>query len=60
MTREQQETPSPSPVERLTQHLITRPYDLIDARALMMRFQVTVKDFQQALARLEQHVQPQQ
>jgi len=57
MTPEQQKPQSPTPAERLTQHLTQRPHDLIDARSLMARFRATVEDFQQALRRLEQQAQ---
>lgn len=57
MAPEPQEPQSPTPAERLTEHLIQRPHDLIDARSLMTRFRVTVEDFQQALRRLEQQAQ---
>lgn len=56
MAPEPQESQSPTPAERLTEHLTQRPYDLIDARSLMTRFRVTVEDFRQALRRLEQQV----
>jgi hypothetical protein len=39
-------------VERLVQHLRRWPCDVIDVRHLMFRFQASVSDFQQALARL--------
>ena len=57
MAPEPQEPQSPTPAERLTQHLTQRPHDLIDARSLMARFRATVEDFQQALRRLEQQAQ---
>ena len=60
MPPEQQEPSSSTPVERLTQHLTRRPHDLIDVRSLMMRFRVTVEDFQQVLRRLEQQAHAQQ
>ena len=41
------------PAERLAQHLLRRPHDLIDARRLFQRFQVTTQEFQRALSRLE-------
>lgn len=57
MAPEPQEPQSPTPAERLAQHLTRRPHDLIDARSLMARFRATVEDFQQALRRLEQQAQ---
>lgn len=57
MAPEPQEPQSPTPAERLAQHLTQRPHDLIDARSLMVRFRATVEDFQQALRRLEQQAQ---
>lgn len=56
MAPEPQEPQSPTPAERLTEHLTQRPYDLIDARSLMARFRATAEDFGQALRRLEQQV----
>lgn len=38
--------------ERLVRHLPRWPCDLIDARHLLRRFQVSAVDFQHALARL--------
>ena len=40
-------------VERLVQHLLRWPCDLIDARYLLHYFQASVVDFQHALAQLE-------
>jgi type IV secretory pathway ATPase VirB11/archaellum biosynthesis ATPase len=46
-------------VERLVQHLLRWPCDLIDTRHLLRCFQVSTVDFQRALARLEEMaVQP--
>ena len=42
------------PAEKLTQHLLRNPYDLIDTRRLMRRFKASVADVQRALVRLEQ------
>jgi hypothetical protein len=41
--------------ERLAQHLVGRPQDLIDARRLMRCFHISVADFQRALMLWEQH-----
>ena len=41
------------PAERLAQHLLRQPHDLIDARRLFQRFQVTTQQFQRALRQLE-------
>lgn len=41
------------PAERLARHLSSRPFDLIDARRLFQRFQVTPRDFQRALTKLD-------
>ncbi len=59
-THESQLTPKKMDdvTERMVQHLLRRPYDLIDASRLMRRFQASVDDFQQALKRLEQAAQP--
>ena len=46
-------TQDDSPAERLAQHLLRQPHDLIDARRLFQRFQVTTLEFQRALTRLE-------
>ena len=46
---------SPSePTQRLIYHLRHQPHDLIDVRALMMRFQASAEDVQKALQHLEQ------
>lgn len=42
------------PTQRLIQHLRRQPHDLIDVRALMMRFQASAEDVQKALQHLEQ------
>lgn len=42
------------PAERLVQHLLSQPHDLIDARRLMQRFHVSAADFKRALALMEQ------
>jgi hypothetical protein len=41
-------------VERLVQHLLRWPCDLIDARHLIHRFHASAVDFQHALTRLEE------
>lgn len=41
------------PAERLAQHLSSRPCDVIDARRLLQRFRATPRDFQRALAKLD-------
>jgi hypothetical protein len=41
------------PAERIAQHLLRTPSDLIDTRRLMRRFQASVDDFLRALKRLE-------
>ena len=46
-------TQDDDPAERLAQHLLRQPHDLIDARRLFQRFQVTTQEFQRALTRLE-------
>ena len=46
---------SPSePTQRLIRHLRHQPHDLIDVRALMVRFQASAEDVQKALQHLEQ------
>jgi hypothetical protein len=40
--------------ERIVQHLLRWPWDLIDARRLMRRFQASAADCQRALVRLEE------
>jgi hypothetical protein len=40
--------------ERIVQHLLRSPCDLVDTRYLMHLFQASAADFQQALARLEE------
>lgn len=42
------------PTERLVQHLLRNPSDLIDSCRLMRRFQASVQEFQRALQQLEQ------
>jgi hypothetical protein len=44
--------------ERIAQHLLRRPSDLIDSRRLMRFFHASVSDFQRALVRLEQLALP--
>lgn len=39
------------PAERLAQHLLLHPYDLIDVRRLFPCLQVTTQEFQRALTR---------
>ncbi len=41
------------PAERLVQHLLRQPHDLIDARRLFQRFRVTTREFQRALRQFE-------
>ena len=41
-------------VERIVQHLLRWPCDLVDAHYLLRHFQASVVDFQHALARLEE------
>lgn len=40
--------------EKLVQHLLHNPCDLIDTKQLMRRFRASVADVQHALERLEQ------
>jgi len=40
--------------DKIVQHLIHSPFDLIDTTRLMRRFRASVTDVQQALQRLEQ------
>jgi len=42
------------PAEKLAQHLLRNPCDLIDTTRLMRRFRASVADVQHALKRLEQ------
>jgi hypothetical protein len=42
------------PAERLVQHLLRNPSDLIDSCRLMRRFRASVQEFQRALQQLEQ------
>ncbi len=44
------------PAEKLAQHLLRNPYDLIDTTRLMRRFRASVADVQHALKRLEQRL----
>jgi len=46
------------PAERIAQHLLRKPSDLIDSRRLMRLFRASVDDFQRAFARLEQLTPP--
>ncbi len=46
------------PAERIAQHLLRKPSDLIDSRRLMRLFRASVDDFQRALTRLEQLTPP--
>ena len=41
------------PTERLVQHLLRQPHDLVDARRLFQRFRVTTQEFQRALRQFE-------
>lgn len=41
------------PAERLVQHLLRQPHDLVDARRLFQRFRVTTQEFQRALRQFE-------
>ena len=41
------------PAERLVQHLLRQPHDLVDARRLFQRFRVTTREFQRALRQFE-------
>ena len=41
------------PAERLVQHLLRQPHDLVDARRLFQRFRVTTREFQHALRQFE-------
>ena len=56
MKHQDQKLSPSNPTERLIQHLRRHPYDLIDVRTLMIRFQASAEDFQQALIHLEQQV----
>jgi len=40
--------------EKIVQHLLHNPCDLVDTRRLMRRFRASVTDVQQAFGRLEQ------
>jgi DNA-binding GntR family transcriptional regulator len=42
------------PAEKIVQHLLRNPCDLVDTRRLMRRFRASVTDVQQAFGRLEQ------
>ena len=42
------------PAKKIAQHLRRNPYDLIDARRLLRRFQASGDDFRQALNQVEQ------
>jgi len=44
------------PAQRLAQHLLRYPYDLIDVRHLLRRFHASGEEFQQALAEVEHRV----
>ncbi len=52
-TRPQGEDPIPEKVYQLADHLWQNPDDLIDASHLLQRFDVSVEEFQQALALLD-------
>ena len=60
MAHKDQELTTASPAERLIRHLQHQPHDLIDVRNLMIRFQASAEDFQQAFIRLEQQAGLQQ
>jgi hypothetical protein len=57
-------SPQPSPIlasdaaDRLVQHLLRYPADLIDTRHLMHRFRASTADVQQVLSWLEQNNSP--
>jgi DNA-binding GntR family transcriptional regulator len=40
--------------DKIVQHLLQSPFDLVDTTRLMRRFRASVTDVQQALQRLEQ------
>lgn len=40
--------------EQIAQHLLHKPYDLIDSRRLLRLFKASADDFQRALQRMEQ------
>jgi len=42
--------------DKIVQHLLRSPFDLVDTTRLMRRFRASVTDVQQALQRLEQLV----
>jgi len=42
-----------TPAQQLAFHLLHYPYDLIDVRRLLHRFQASVTDFQQAIWQVE-------
>ncbi len=46
-------SPSTLPAQRLARHLANYPHDLIDARALMVRFRATPEDFRSAFCLLD-------
>ena len=52
-TRPQSDKPIPDKVYQLAEYLWEHPDDLIDASQLLHRFQVSVEEFQHALALLE-------
>jgi hypothetical protein len=39
--------------ERIAQHLLRKPYDLVDSRRLLRLFKASAEDFQRALQRME-------
>ena len=43
------------PAQQLSYHLLYHPYDLIDVRRLLRRFQASVADFQQAVWQVEHY-----
>jgi hypothetical protein len=51
---------SVDPAERIAQHLVQNPSDLIDIRRLMRHFRASVADFQRAFLRLDQLTVPEQ
>jgi hypothetical protein len=49
-----QTEPLTDPIERLVDHLLRYPADLVDSYRLLRRFRVSSKDFQRALTLVEQ------
>lgn len=46
------------PAERIFQHLLHKPSDLVDSRRLIRRFRASAEDFQRALKRFEDRTFP--